>query len=964
MDAGHGAGAVEIVARAKTRVSAADKRRAELLARAEKRRHEVAASLDQSQEVLAKAAAFTRKYDGITVERAESQSFWNDLLLVFSIERRAVGAEFERVTKRTDTGGTGRIDVLWPGVLLAEHKSAGKDFQTALAQADAYELEDHEQPRLTVVCDFARILVRDNHTGRSTEFALRNLPNNLGWFGPLVHNELTELSPQRPVDVKAAEKMAELHDELRAAGYSGHNLRMLMTRMLFCFFADDARIWPHGKFDSYMRSAPPAFAGAALAQLFEVLNTDPVQRSAMLDPALAAFPYINGGLFRENLPITNFNADLLDALIATSEEVDWAAVSPAVFGAMFQGVMNAIERHELGAHYTSEENILRLIEPMFLDELYQAIEDANTVPALEKIWQEMAAMRILDPAAGCGNFLVVSYRELRRVERHLMDKLRGLAADDPRYQGRYPWVHGQRYLDSAAATRLNVGQFYGIEIDEWPATIAQVAMWLTDHLANMELEEQFGGQQTRLPLEDSAHITVGNALRLDWHEALHGEHPTHVLGNPPFLGHAMRDAEQNADMGLVWGKTKNAGALDYVTCWFKKAAELIDGTTTRVAFVSTNSLSQGEQPAVLWGYLSSKDIHIDFAHRSFNWTSEARGKAAVHVTITGFSQGRKAGKKPLWEYPDINKPGVLTMVSSINAYLAGAAEVLITNRRTPLAPGVQPMMFGSMANDGGHLLVSAEEAAAIRASDEAAAKYLRRFIGAAEMIQGRERHCLWLVDAVPADIRNSTTLTTRIKAVQQVRTASPRATTRELASTPALFGEIRQPTARYLAVPRVSSGARRYVPMELMEPDVIASDALLTVNNADLWTFGVLSSRAFSVWNAAVSGRLKSDYRVSAEVTYNNFPWPNEVLTSARSSVEAAALTVISTRATHPASTLADLYDPLAMPPDLVKAHRELDKLVLGLFGLRRTATNAEVLAALFARYRQLVTPADDPVAQ
>ncbi len=962
VDTGVSESTVTPMPRTKTRVTAAEKRRAELLARAEKRRHEVATELDQSQEVLARARAFTRKYDGITVERAESQSFWNDLLLVFGIDRRAVGAEFERVTKRTDTQGTGRIDVLWPGVLLAEHKSAGKDFPTALAQADAYELDDHELPRLTVVCDFARFLMRDNHTGRSTEFGLAEFPDKLGWFGPLVHNELTELSPQRPVDVKAAEKMADLHDELRAAGYAGHNLRVLMTRLLFCFFADDARIWAHGKLDAYLRSAPPQFAGAALAQLFEVLNTPPAQRSAMLDEALATFPYVNGGLFAENLPITNLNADLLDALIATSEEVDWSAVSPAVFGAMFQGVMDATERHDLGAHYTSEENILRLIEPLFLDELYQAIEDATTVAALEKVWQRMAAMRFLDPAAGCGNFLVVSYRELRRVERHLMDKLRGMAKDDRRFWDKYPWVTGQRYLDSSAASRLGVGQFYGIEIDEWPANIAQVAMWLTDHLANMELEEQFGGHQTRLPLVDTAHITVGNALRLDWQEVMGDDRATHILGNPPFLGSNMQDAEQKADMKAIWGAGKGTGTLDYVTCWFRRAAEYIDGTDTRVAFVATNSVTQGEQPSVMWVPLNAADIHIDFAHRSFRWTNEARGKAAVHVVIIGFSQGRRPGKKALWVYPDVNGVGTRTEVSVINAYLAPAAEVLVSNRRTPVAAGVQTLTAGSKPADGGHLLLTADEAAAVRSTDPTAATYLRRVIGAHELIQGGDRWCLWLPDATPQDIRSSSVIQARAQGVREMRLASTDATTRTDASTPTLFQKDRQPTVRYLAVPRHSSESRAYLPTAFFDPDVIATDALLTISGADLRTFGVMSSRVFTTWNATVSGRIKSDYRISAEVTYNNFPWP--VLDDAQTAgVHQAAQAVLDARAAHPSSTLADLYDPLAMPPNLVKAHRELDKVVLGLYGLKPSATDADILAVLFERYETLTKPPATPDA-
>lgn len=937
----------------KQQVSAAEKRRTEILARAEQRRHQIAVELDTSQEVLAKARAFTRKYDGISVERAESQSFWNDLLSVFGIDRRAVGAEFERVTKRTDTGGTGRIDVFWPNVLLAEHKSLGRDFASALAQADAYEIAEPERPRLTVVCDFARFLVRDNHTGRSTEFALNEFPDKLGWFGPLVHDELTELAVQRPVDVKAAEKMADLHDELRAAGYTGHALRVLMTRLLFCFFADDARIWAHGKLDAYLRSAPPQFAGAALAQLFEVLNTPLAKRSGMLDPALAAFPYVNGGLFAESLPISNLSPALLEALISTSEDVDWAVVSPAVFGAMFQGVMDDVERHDLGAHYTSEENILRLIEPLFLDGVYQAIEDATSVPALEKVWQRMASMRFLDPAAGCGNFLVVSYRELRRAERHLMDKLRSLASDDKRYSEKYPWVSGQRYLDTSAATRLSVEQFFGIEIDEWPAQIAQVAMWLTDHLANMELEEQFGGYQTRLPLVDTAHITVGNSLRLDWREVLGDERVTHIIGNPPFIGRHMRHSAQNDDMKMIWGKTRGAGNIDYVTCWFKKAADFIEGTDIRVAFVSTNSISQGEQPPVLWGYMYSKGVHIDFAHQSFNWTNEARGKAAVHVVITGFSHGEKAGKKPLWVYPDINKPGVKHLVDVINPYLAGAAEVLIESRSKPLVPNAQKMRFGSMPHDGGFLLLSPEEAEEVRHTDPVAAKYLHPLIGAVELIQSKERWCLWLGGAEPQEVRNSRVIQERAAQVRAARLGSPDPSAVAAAATPTLFKYNRQPKARYLAVPSVSSERRAYLPLDFREPTVIASNLLLTIDEATLTTFGVMASRVFTAWNRAVSGRLKSDCRISAEVTYNNFPWP-EFTADQSAAVETAAQGVLDARAAHPDASLADLYDPLAMPPDLVKAHRELDRVLLAVMGLKPSVTDAEILAVLFERYRKL----------
>lgn len=934
--------------------TAAERRLTELLERAEKRRHEIAVALDSSQEALAKAREFTRSYEGISGERSEAQSFWNDFLQVFSIRRRDVGAEFEYGARRADTGNIGGVDFFWPGVMLVEHKSRGKDFADALEQADRYEIPGDLRPRLTVICDFARLFVRDNHTGRSTEFDLKELPNHLGWFGPLVHDELTELAPQRPVDVHAAETMSDLHDALRASGYSGHQLRVLMTRLLFCFFADDAQIWPHGQFDRYLRGAPAAYAGPALSQLFYVLNTEPSKREAMLDPSVAIFPYVNGGLFEERLPIPSLSQELLDVLIPASEDIDWSAVSPAVFGAMFQGVMDSVERRDLGAHYTSEQNILRVIEPLFLDGLYRRIDEAGSVPQLEALWNEMAAMRFLDPAAGCGNFLVVAYRELRRAERHLMQRLKVLAQDDDRYMKRHPWVSGQRYIDSAVATRLSVSQFYGIEIDEWPARIAQVAMWLTDHLANMELEEQFGGYQTRLPLIDTAHIVIGNALRMSWEEVLGGEQATYIFGNPPFLGHAMRDAEQIADMNHVWGNTRNANALDYVACWFKLAAEYANTSDTKIAFVSTNSLAQGEQPPVLWDYLSSLDMHIDFAHRSFNWRNEARGRAAVHVIITGFSQGKTENPKTLWVYDDINGAGTPTQVSVINGYLAAAGELLVRNRRTPLTKTAQPMQFGSMPNDGGNLLLTAEEARALRETDEVAASYLRRFLGSREHIHSIERYCLWLVDATPGDIRRSPELRTRIQAVHAARSSSTRAATRALADTPSLFGEIRQPGSRYLLVPSTSSSTRRYIPVALVDPEVIASNATLTIDNADLTTFGMLSSSAFTAWTATVGGRMKSDFRISAEIVYNNFPWPP--LTEAqRKELEAFAQQVIDIRASIESATLADLYDPLGMPPALVKAHRELDRCVASLYGLAGGATEADLLQALFTQYEALL---------
>lgn len=936
-----------------TKVTAADARRRQLFETAEQRRLEVAEALSTSEERLRATSAFVTRWTSVSRERAESQSFWNDLFAVLGLDRFAEGVIFEHPVTRAGSGGRGYIDVFWPGRILVEQKSLGRDLEAALAQADDYVLPDEDQPRLTVACDFDRFVIRDNHTQRSGSFPLAKLPKNIGWFGPLILDEVRELKAQAPVDVHAAEATALIHDQLRAAGYEGHELRLLMTRLVFCFFANDTGIWPAGAFERYLRSLPLTFTGAALAQLFQVLNTPVAQRQASLDPALAVFPYVNGGLFADPLPFASFTPELAELLVTTSEDNDWSAVSPAVFGAMFQGVMDADERHNLGAHYTSEENIRRVIDPLFLDDLYTRAEAATTVAACEKLWAELATLRFLDPAAGCGNFLVVAYRELRRLEKYLMSKLKAIAATDPgRWGGKYPWAFGQRTLDFGILTRLDVGQFYGIEIDEWPAEIARVAMWLTDHLANMELEAEFGGHQARLPLKSSVQMTVGNALRIDWSDVLPASECSYVFGNPPFLGHKERSQEQASDMSLIWGK--GAGRLDYVTCWFKKAADYIEGASSRAAFVATSSISQGVQPQLLWSYLEPKGFFIDFAHQDFQWTNEARGKAAVQVVIVGFSATEPRGRLPLWSYDAGANTGVLNQHDVINGYLVGAPRVLVQPRRSPIVETMPRARYGSMPIDKGQLVVSASDAANLRSKDAVAAALLRPYLGGEEVLHGGERYCLWLPDAEPKVLRASSFVMNRIEAVRRFRSESGRTATQALADTPALFGEIRQPSARYLAIPKVSTGRRRALPVAILAREDIASGSLLTVEADDLETpLGLLASRMFWVWHTTVSGRLGPSSMVSVELTYNNFPWP-ELTEETREGVAEAAKAVLAARAAHTNASLADLYDPLAMPADLVKAHKALDRVVMGLYGLKAAATDSAILEVLFSRYAAL----------
>jgi len=555
----------------------------------------------------------------------------------------------------------------------------------------------------------------------------------------------------------------------------------------------------------------------------------------------------------------------------------------------------------------------------------------------------LGQIRVLDPACGCGNFLVIAYRELRRLELDIMVRIQELTGIDA-----LP-------LDPTHSLVVRMGSFYGIEIEEWPAKIAVTAMFLVDHQANLDLAARFGRTEDRLPITESANIVNTNALDIDWRTVVAPSDNLVVLGNPPFIGSRMETAEQKTEQERVWDGNKRAGTMDYVTNWFKLAGEMIQGTLARVAFVATNSITQGEQPPVLWTELWQRGMHIDFAHRTFAWTSEAPGAASVHCVIIGFSARSKPSQVPLWYYPDPKGVGKVVQVSNISPYLTGGEDVLVVSRQEPLVVEVPPMFFGSMPRDGGYLSkISAEEASAIRRDDPIASKYLKPLIGAEELINGGDRFCLWLVDAVPGDIASSPVLKSRLTAVKKLREESKAASTRGFAKTPGLFAQIAQPTTQYLAVPRVSSETRDYLPTSFYGPETIALDALLTVPGADEVLFGIMSSRVFTAWNKSVSGRLESRVRVSQEITYNNFPWL-EKNDKHRSSIETAAKKVLAARAAHPNETLGSLYNPLAMPTDLVAAHKELDSVVMAAFKIPSAANEAEVMVYLLDRYAGLV---------
>jgi hypothetical protein len=894
-------------------------------------------------EMRTRAHAFVAEWRGETRERAEAQSFWNDWFSIFGISRRRF-VTFEQHAQRISTGGRGNIDVFWPGVAAIEHKSGGKSLEDATNQALDYlgTVAEREMPKLIIASDFAHFRILDLDENTTVEFDLAELPDRLDVFASVAgyHQRSWQEEPQ--ANIAAAELMGHVFDGLENSGYPLHALTRWLVRLLFCLFADDTGIWQRALFHELILSTRDdgRDVGSIINELYEILNTPEPERFNTLDEALAQFPYVNGGLFAEHLPTPAFTGSMRTLLLECCE-FDWSAVSPAVFGSMFQAVLNLDERRQLGAHYTSEQSILKALEPLFLDELRRDLADCRNANQLRGFCRRLGTIKIIDPAMGCGNFLVVAYRELRLLELSALIRIRELTGDY------------QRELIAELLSQVDVDQFYGIEIEEFPSRIAEVALYLVDHQANMALSREFGEYLPRIPLKAAPHIHIGNALSADWRSFLPSEECSYVVGNPPFRGKKARTAKQQADMAQVFAGWRSAGNLDYVAAWYVKTFEYIRGTSIRAALVSTNSICQGEQVELLWPRLLDAGLTINFAHRTFKWTSEARGQAAVHVIIIGFSDlPRATAMKMLYDHPKLDG-GIVTTThaKAINPYLVDAPVLVVSKRRSPLGQ-VPAMRFGSMPNDDGNLLLTGDQARELRAADPVAARFLRRLIGSHTWLHGVERWCLWVDDyANPALIRSSPELVRRAEKVREYREASERAATQALAAYPLRFGEVRQPTSRYLFVPRHTSQNRRYIPMEFFGPNDIAHDSTLTVERADDYLFGILSSDIFTTWLATVGGRIKSDFRLSAEFVYNTFPFPDST-SDQRDRVTAAARTVLAVRDNYPDATLADLYDPRAMPGDLTAAHSVLDQAVRRLFQPRSAlATELARQEELFGRY-------------
>ena len=924
-------------------------------------------------EIRQRAITFSRNWSDASRERAEAQTFWNEFFDVFGVRRRLV-ATFEEPVKNLQ-GDHEFIDLFWPGKLIAEHKSRGRDLDRASTQAYGYALNlinqnrRDEAPRFILVSDFARFALHDLEAEKpeeqTIEFDLADFHKHIREFAFVAGYETSRLDPEDDANIKATLLLANVHDRLEEVGYTGHDLQRFMVRILFCLFADDTGIFEHDSFKLFLRNhtrADGSDLGTQLSFLFQILDTPKEKRARNLDDDLAAFEYVNGELYREALVFPVFDAAMRVALLACCD-FHWEKISPAVFGSLFQSVMDAKARRQIGAHYTSERDILKLIRSLFLDDLRAEFESIrHDKRKLEAFHRKLGNLKLLDPACGCGNFLVLAYRELRRLE---MEVLVARFGDK------------QEEVQLWPESRVNVTQFYGIEIEEWPARIAEVALWLMDHQMNQELAARFGGSRPTLPLARTPNIRITNALRLDWNDLLPASGCSYVLGNPPFVGKQFMTPEQKQDMDEVFAGVKGAGVLDFVTAWYIRAAQYIRRASgIRVAFVSTNSITQGEQVGVLWSELFQKyGTKIHFAHRTFSWQSEARGKAHVHVVIVGFGAGDMPNKR-IYDYDTHPDNANVVEVRNISPYLIEGSDLAIVSRTKTLC-AVPEIVFGNMPNDGGHLLLDDAERESLLTVEPNAGKFIQPLLGSVEFINGISRWCLWLVKASPAELRAMPEVMRRIEAVREHRARSARQTTRELAAAPSLFGEIRQPSHRYLGIPKTSSERRPYIPMALLDPRVIATTELFTLADVTVYHLGVLSSVMHMAWVRQVCGRLKSDYRYSAGLVYNNYPWPQNVTDKQKLKVEECAKRVLEARVECgdgragflPARrgeatrcSLADLYDPLTMPAELLKAHKNLDRAVDACYRSAPFTNERQRVEYLFALYETLTAPLTAPI--
>ena len=908
----------------------------------------------------AAAAAFAQRWKGRGYEKGDSQVFWTELLTeVFGVENPSTIIRYEEQVK---VDNTNFIDGHIPSTkVLIEQKSIDKDLRKGIKQSDgsllnpfqqakryAAELPYSERPRWIVTCNFAEFLVYDMEqpNGEPQQILLENLGKEYYRLQFLVDAKSEHLSKEMEVSIEAGKIVGRIYEALLTQ-YDDNSpealrwLNILCVRIVFCLYAEDAGIFTHDQFHNFLVTYEAKDLRRALRDLFEVLNTPKEKRSKYLQEELAAFPYTNGGLFEEEIEIPQFTEELKQTLLQNASlDFDWSDISPTIFGAVFESTLNPETRRSGGMHYTSIENIHKVIDPLFLNDLRHELDEIleekvekQRLKKLDSYQDKLASLTFLDPACGSGNFLTETYLSLRRLENEAIRE-------------RY---HGQMMMgEFVDAVKVSINQFYGIEINDFAVTVATTALWISEAQMLTETEHIIHQDIDFLPLKSYTNIHEGNALRIDWETVVPKDHLNYIIGNPPFVGYAYQTKEQKEDLAIV---CKECGSnIDYVAGWYYKAAQMIDSTNARVALVSTNSITQGEQVTAVWKNLIEQyGVQIDFAHRTFRWDSEASLKAHVHCVIVGFSNSYSNSQRDKLIFDN----GKCNIAGNINPYLIDAPNVFIDNRKKPIS-NVPEMIKGSSPVDGGNLIVEAEDYEAFIQQEPLAIKYIHRFVGAREFLHDLPRYCLWLQGVSPKDINAMPLVRERIAKTREFRLSSSKAATRKFADMPTRFMEMRQPGSDYIIVPRVSSETRRYIPMGYMDKDVICSDSNILIPEITLYHFGVLESNVHMAWMRVVCGRLKSDYRYSNTIVYNNFPWPTPT-DEQKAKIEQTAQAILDARALYPDSSLADLYDELTMPVELRRAHQDNDRAVMAAYGFDvKTMTESQCVAELFKLYQEL----------
>ena len=905
-------------------------------------------------------------------EKGQSQKFWIDLLQnVYGVENATHFISFEDQVHIDKS--TGFIDgYIESTKVMIEQKSLGKDLCKAIKQSDGTFLNPFQQakryivelpvdkhPRWVITCNFSEFLIYDMNkpNGEPEQILLKDLPKEYYRLQFLVDTGNENLKKEMEISLKAGDLVGKLYDAILKQYKNPESeetlksLNMLCVRLVFCLYAEDAGIFgQHEMFGDYLKQFQPKQVREEIIKLFRVLDTKPENRDPYMEDDLAAFPYVNGGLFAdENIEIPRFTEEIVDLLVnKASAGFDWSEISPTIFGAVFESTMNPETRRSGGMHYTSLENIHKVIDPLFLDELKAELEEIKALKVaktraqrLQEYRKKLSQLTFLDPAAGSGNFLTETYISLRRLENDAL----------------YEEHRGQMMLGGEGEynpIQVSIGQFYGIEINDFAVTVAKTALWIAESQMMQETEKLMQINLNFLPLKSYANIVEGNALRIDWESVVPKEKLNYIMGNPPFVGYSLQSKEQKSDILSIYvdekGKPyKTAGKIDYVAGWYFKATMLMIGTEIRTAFVSTNSITQGEQVAGVWKPLYDRfGIHIDFAHRTFRWDSEASLKAHVHCVIVGFSIADNAMDRRLFDN------GTERKCKNINAYLIEAPNVFIASNKKPIC-NVPAMTTGNRPADGGNLIIEAEDYDEFIRKEPNAKKYIKKLTGAVEYINNKDRYCLWLVGVSPSELRKMPEVMKRIEACRQDRLKGA-PDRQKLADTPTLFRETKNPCT-YIIVPATSSENRRYIPLGFLENDTIPTNSAVIVPEAELYHFGVLTSNVHMAWMRTVCGRLKSDYRYSKDIVYNNFPWCNPT-PEQKAKIEKTAQAILDARALYPDCSLADLYDETTMPPELRKAHQANDFAVMAAYGFDRKITESECVAELMKRYQELVEKA------